>query len=190
MAKRICLGLLLLCAPWFASAQNLNYTYFDLGVSYIDIDDFDSGYDLGMKASVEIANNWHVFADVERAEIETAGVDVDFRELFVAAGYHWALSDTSDLFARLGGAEVKANVPGNNSVSEDGFGVEFGLRSQFSEQFEAGASLRYLDLDNSDEAAVHLEGQYFFDPNWALTADVKIGEESKGIFFGVRLNLE
>ncbi len=98
-------------------------------------------------------------------EVFSSNVDVDFNTLSVGLGYRYSLSKTTDLFGVLSyeDMEVKASSQGNSeSESDNGYGLQIGIRSMLSEKVELSGSLQYLDIADETETAIGVSALYNF----------------------------
>ncbi len=119
-----------------------SYGRVDLDDSLVDVD----GDGLGVSASLEIDENFHVFGEYQTADIDF-GVDLTIMELGV--GYHTNISPHMDVYANLGYVDVEADA-GIGSADDSGFSLGIGLRGAVSEAVELYGGLDYIDFDNSD----------------------------------------
>ena len=53
--------------------------------------------------------------------------------------------------------------------------------------FEGGASLKYTDIENSDNTSVELYGQYKFG-TWGLVGTLNFSNDGNEIFVGPRIS--
>lgn len=199
-----------------------------------DADGLDSGTGFGIRGSGAINENWHVFLGWNRTPFEgdgavtgpggspgIASVDDDLDRYNIGIGYNFPVATNTDLFARvgyerIGSADFDVAVltppPGGpptiGSVkldSTDGYSVEVGVRSDFSQRFEAGVSARYTAFDDPEVSfdgstisvpglvddsttSLILHGQYKFGNGWGVVAEGDFNSEYTGAFVGARLS--
>ncbi len=170
-----------------AQAEGPDYNYLEGSYQRIDIDDDFADVDgdgFAIAGSLEVAENWHIFASYGKADLDF-GIDLD--EASVGGGFHAALSPTTDIVANLAYVSVDADALGG-SFDDDGFGVALGVRSLLSEQFELAGFIDYVDLDDAgDDTSVRGEGWYRFTRNFALGGKIGFGDDVTTYGIGARL---
>jgi opacity protein-like surface antigen len=130
-------------------AQGTNFNYVQGSYGRVDLDDAVLDVDgdgLGVSASFEIDENFHVFGEYQTADIDF-GVDLTIMELGV--GYHTNISPHMDVYANLGYVDFEADA-GIGSADDSGFSIGIGLRGAVSEAVELYGGLDYIDFDDSD----------------------------------------
>ncbi|MGI9260745.1 MAG: outer membrane beta-barrel protein [Woeseiaceae bacterium] len=130
-------------------AQGTNFNYVQGSYGRVDLDDSALDVDgdgLGVSASLEIDENFHVFGEYQTADIDF-GVDLTIMELGV--GYHTNISPHMDVYANLGYVDIEADA-GIGSADDSGFSIGIGLRGSVSEAVELYGGLDYIDFDDSD----------------------------------------
>jgi hypothetical protein len=173
---------LLALAPLTALADDMSYSYVDLGYVSSDIAGAPSADGLGLRGSVGFAENWFVFGEYSNQDL--AGVDID--QFAVGLGGHYGLSETIDLVGRLGYIDAEASAGGAN-VSVDGYLVSAGLRGQVTDAFELEGRVDYTDFgDNGDDTALAIAGRYFFTNQFAVGAEFATSDDVDSYFVGVR----
>jgi Ax21 family sulfation-dependent quorum factor len=167
-----------LAAPFAAHAGDLSYSYLEAGATRIDPDDSSSENGFGFAGSGALTDNWHVFGDYRSYDVE--GFDVDGWD--VGLGYNMAINDKLDFVGRASYEKVEAEGFGAN-----GWGLEAGVRAAFTQHFEGGAALKYVDIDDSDNTSVELYGQYKFG-EWGIVGELSFSDEGNELFIGPRLS--
>jgi hypothetical protein len=118
------------------SAQGVSYDYVQGSYGRVDLDgvglDVD-GNGLGIAASFEVADNFHIFGEYQTADLDF-GVDLNLMEL--GFGYHTDMSPNLSLNANLGYVNIEADASGAPSSDEDGFSFGVGLRGAVSDAVE------------------------------------------------------
>lgn len=178
--KTSLLTLALAAALPFAAtaAEGLSYNYAEAG--YVETDTRNGNADgWGLKGSVAISPNFHVFGDFARqTPDDTNWHDNQWR---IGVGYNQPIASNTDLLARV--AYNREDLKDSGEPSYNGYSAEVGVRSAFSDNFEAYALAGYEDYAKSQginpegEFYGRLGGQVKFNPNWGLTADIKFGKE-------------
>lgn len=176
-------ALLLAVSPLAALADDMSYSYVDLGYISSDIEGAPSADGLALRGSVGFAENWYVFGEYSNQDL--AGVDID--QFAVGLGGHYGLNDALDLVGRVGYVDAEASA-GGASISVDGFLVSAGLRGRIADSFELEGRADYTDLgdDGGDDTALAIAGRYFFTDQFALGAELSSSDDVESYFVGVR----
>jgi len=181
---KFALGTLMLAlAPLAALADDMSYSYVDLGYVSSDIEGAPSADGFGVRGSVGFAENFFVFGEYSNQDL--AGVDID--QFAVGLGGHYGLTEEMDLVGRLGYVDAEA-AAGGFSVSVDGYLVSAGLRGQIGDAFELEGRLDYTDLgdDGGDDTAIAIAGRYFFTDQFALGAELSSSDDVDSYFVSAR----
>ncbi|MGH8250919.1 MAG: outer membrane beta-barrel protein [Steroidobacteraceae bacterium] len=176
-------SLLLAALPLVAQAEDMSYSYVDLGYVETDIDNLPSADGFGLRGSVGFSENWFVFG--EYTDQDLAGVDID--QFAVGLGGHYTLTEEMDLVGRVGYVDAEAAV-GPFTASVDGFLVSAGLRGQIGDAFELEGRVDHTDLgdDGGDDTSIAIGGRYFFTDQFALGAEYSSSDDANAIFVGLR----
>ena len=210
----VCLPLTM---PLVAAAQDLSYTYLEADYVSLDIDgvdeqdnlidDLDDGNGFGVRSSLALASNFFVFADYSETSSDVtfnpgSGLlpqETDINRLNAGAGFRMPLMDRTDLVFRgaytdidlgdfdLGGSSDPV-LQDLNDDSSDGWFADAGVRSQLFESFEGMASVRYTDIEETDQFSVVGEGLFELNQNLGLSIGFEAGDELTSYFAGVRLS--
>lgn len=156
-----------------ASPTGISWSYFDIGVQHVNLDDSRVDNSLGpvVRGSGMINPNWHVFLGWNRFQLKgsesfvgengepgVSRVDDSVDRFHVGIGYNLQIGASSDLFTRVawervGSADYRVSVGDQSFDSKldksDGWSVEVGVRNAFTPRFEGGASVRYTRLDGT-----------------------------------------
>jgi len=177
--------LVLAAAPIAAQAEDMSYSYVDLGYTEVDIDNGPTGDGFGLRGSVGIAENFFLFADYSSIDF-SGGVDIDLYS--VGLGGRIDIAEDVDLVGRAGYAKADASA-GGFSVDDDGYLVSAGVRAQVAEGFELEGNVIYTDFGgNADDTAVAIAGRYFFTKNFAVGAEYQLSDDADTLFAGVRFS--
>lgn len=170
MRKQIVLGAVAalgMSAQAFA-AEGISYNLFDGGYVDSELDlgatnaDGD-GFRLG--ASAELGPILFGFVDYANTDIE--GVDLGLFD--IGLGSRWALGPSLDLVSGVSFERIKIEDVG----SDEGYGLNIGLRGRVSEQFELAGSVKYVDFGNdSDDMVFSASGRWYFTPQFAVGLDI------------------
>lgn len=179
----IALGLLA-TLPFAASASDLSYNYVEGG--YTRINGLGTKIDgPAINGSVALGSRFHVFGGYEALDIDAAGSDLDSWNL--GFGYNHGLSQSTDLVARLGYRDFDFSGPFGLSLGGESYFTEVGVRSQLAPSFEGYVYAGYERPEGGGgDYYGRVGGQYSFNPNWGLVADVKFGDGAEQYFFGPR----
>jgi len=180
-------AVLLAAMPVAAQAEDMSYSFIDLGYSEVDIDSGGpTGDGFGVRGSVGFAENFFVFADYSSYDF-SGGVDVDFYS--VGLGGHMEIADNVDLVGRAGYAKADASAGGGFGLDDDGYVVAAGVRARPADSFELEGNVIYTDFGSgADDTAVAVAARYFFTKNFAVGAEFQLADDANTLFAGVRFS--
>jgi len=184
LAKAMIGGLLLAATPLAAMAEDMSYSYVDLGYAQTDADVAGPSADgFGLRGSIGFAENWFAFADYAAESVQ--GIDID--TISVGIGGHYGLTESLDLVGRVGYFEFNVDFGGGLNGDDDGYLLDAGLRGRVGDAVELEGGLRYTDLSElGDDTALFVGGRFHFNKTWALGADYSSGDDVSSIFAYVR----
>ena len=163
-------ALALACALPFAAsaAEGISYNYVQGNYVYTNTDSGNAdGW--GLSGSAAVHPNVHVFGNYANQKINGTGVDFDLWR--VGVGYNTAISAKTDFVGNV--AYDKFDAGGG--FSSDGYSIEGGVRSALTPMLEGYAMLGYEDGDTyNGDVYGRLGAQVKFNPNWGVSADVKV----------------
>ena len=174
------------------AADDVTYSYADFAYVTTDIDGVDEDLDgFALRGSLEITDQAFLFGTYADQSAESGGVDVDYATFTLGGGYAWSLSDSADLYGKLGyvSAEVEVTVPGLGgfSVDDDGFLLGFGLRSRVSQQFELEGAVNYTDFsEGGDDTSLGAAARWFFTDQFSAFAEGEFGDDVTTYGVGMR----
>ena len=179
--KRHILAFALVAAMPFAAsaADGIKYNYVQGGYVATNTDAGDAdGW--GVRGSVAVHPNFHLFADYANQKIDNTSVDFD--QWRVGGGYNRGISDRTDFVGTVAYEKFDAGV-----VDLDGYSVEAGVRSALMPNLEGYAMAGYEDGDNYDgDFYGRLGATAKFNANWGVSADVKLADGDTQWFVGPR----
>ena len=189
MHKAIALGVVaalgLGTQAFAADAQaggGLSYDYLEANYLSASVDGL-GGSDpdgFGINGSIAFTSLIHGFVDY--SNLDFRGTTVQTYE--IGAGLNYSISPTFDLVGRLGYLKAQIEGPG----SDDGLGLQAGVRGRLAESFEVDALVHYTDVDAGDNTSLKLQGRWFFTPQFALGAGVEVDDDVKLWNVGFRWN--
>ncbi len=178
-------SLMLAVAPLAALADDMSYSFVDLGYAETDIDGVGPSADgFGLRGSVGFAE--HYFAFAEYSSLSVQNVDID--QTVVGIGGHYGLTESLDLVGRAGWFRIDLSAPGGFSADDDGYLLDLGLRGRVTEGVELEGGVRYSDLggNNGDDTSVFVGGRFHFNKTWAIGAEYQDGNDASSILAYVR----
>jgi hypothetical protein len=175
--------------PLLAQADNLSYSYVEVAYVNTDLDDFDEEIDgFALRGSVEISEQAFMFAGYTDQSTTVFGEDLELRSYGLGLGYAWPVSDTADLYGKVGYVEAEAEFAGF-SVDDDGFSLGVGLRGRMAEQFELEGAVTYTDLsDSGDDTLLGVGARWYFTDVFALGVELETDDDATTYGVGVRFN--
>ncbi len=174
--------LLLAAAPLAAQAEDMSYSYVDLGWLSTDIDNGPTADGFGLRGSIGFAENFFAFAEYSNQQV--SGVDVD--QYAVGLGGRFGISENVDLVGRAGYIQADASS-GGFSIDDDGYLVSAGIRGRVADGFELEGHVIHRDFGGgSDDTSVAVGGRYFFTENFAVGAEYEMADDANTILAGVR----
>jgi hypothetical protein len=177
-----------------ANADDVSYSYADLAYITTDIDGVDEDLDgFGLRGSIEITDQVFLFGTYTDQSADSGGANVDYTTYTLGGGYAWSLSDSTDLYGRLGytNAEVQVSVPGLGgfSADDDGFLLGMGLRGRVSPQFELEGAVNYWDYsEGGDDTSLGAAARWFFTDQFSAFAEGEFGNDVSTFGIGMRWN--
>lgn len=155
------------------AADGISYNYAE--ADYVsshnaDVDDSDGW---GLKASVALLPNMHVFGDFNRLKLDDSGREIDTWR--IGAGYNRAINERTDLVARAAyqqqDPEFGFHLPGASA--------EVGLNTAYGKHVQIYGAVGYEDYFKTK--GVNPQGEFFgrlgvlakITPNWGVNADMK-----------------
>jgi Outer membrane protein beta-barrel domain len=180
--------LLALSSPLLAQ-EELSYNYIEGSWGHIDIDDSEGdfgGEGFGLSGSLEVADNWHIFASYGSYDLDFS-IDQDVTE--VGGGFHTPLAPGMDLVFDLAYINVDSSGPGF-SFDEDGLGTSLGLRMKLVPRWEIEGEIAYQSLDNNDETSIGGSVWYELTRNFSLGFEADVGEDEYGYGIAGRVYFE
>ena len=165
-----------------ANAGDLSYSYLQAGATRIDPDGSDAENGFGFGGAGALTENWHVFGNYRSYDVNVLNTSYNVDGWNAGFGYNMGISDSADFFGRVSYEKVDADI-----VDGNGWGLEAGVRNAFTKHFEAGASLKYIDLEDDSSTGVELYGQYKFG-EWGIVGTLNLSNDGNELFVGPRIS--
>ena len=181
MLRYLSLGALMLSSAT-AMAEGPSYSYIQALYQEVDTD-LGDGDGFAVAGSIAINDSWFAFADYGSAEIDSL-FDFDFDRWAIGAGWHSAISETTDWFVTASYVDAEISA-GGGSFSESGLGASIGVRSMMNPKLELAGSVVYSDPE--EETGVRAELWYTVTGNLALGAMATFGDDIDTLGVGLRL---
>ena len=154
-------------------AGAISYSYLEANYISADIDGLP-GSDpdgFGINGSLSFTPMLHGYIDYNN--LDYSGFTVQTWE--VGVGLNHSLSSMVDLVGRLGYARAKIESLG----SDDGLGVQAGLRGRPSGNFEVEGLVHYVDLDDGgDNTSLKAAARYFFMPAFSVGVGIEYDDDA------------
>jgi hypothetical protein len=170
-------------APLAALAESPSYSYVEGGYVLTDIDGIGEDADgFLLRGSIEITDDFFLFAGYTDQGI--AGIDL--KQYGVGAGYAWSMTDTTDLYGKVGYVKAEADLAGFG-VDDDGYSLGVGIRSFVMKQLELEAAVSYVDLsDSGDDTTFGAGARWYFTEHFALGVEAEVGDDATSYGIGLR----
>ncbi len=168
MKKLVLASALLLSMGTIQAAESVRWDSASLSYQSVDLDG-DKLTGFGISGTKLVSDNVFIagsYASVsDDIDVFGSKVDVDFNTLSIGLGYRHAISTTTDFFGIVSyqDMEVEASFQGNSEDdSENGYGLQAGLRSLVTAQLELSGSLSYVDIADESETGFNVSAMYHF----------------------------
>ena len=170
-------------------AADFSYNTLELGLYGQSIDDpnGDEGLDgsgLVMNGSWEFSPGVFGFASLGGTEYEYRNYDdSDFTlgELQLGVGFHVPLSSQVDLVSGVSLQRLRFEDDFNNTLNENGYGLNVGLRGMAGNRFEWTAGIKYVDLgEGQDDASWTAGFRYHFTRLFSMGLDIGSTDSNEG----------
>ncbi|MGY6518027.1 MAG: Ax21 family protein [Lysobacteraceae bacterium] len=170
--------------PFAASANELSYSFVELGYAGVDSSVDASG--AAVRGSVAVGDSFYLHGAYKDLRTERIGMfarRLSVEEWNLGAGYRLAIGASTDLISELSYQELR--VMGQTG---DGWIAEVGVRSALASNFELRATGGYDRFEGRGKGFARLGGVLKFNPNWGLSADAKLIDGDVEYFVGARLS--
>jgi Ax21 family sulfation-dependent quorum factor len=176
------------------AADDLSYTYVELGYNWASLDGTDSNPDgFSLKGSAALGSSFYAFGSYFQGsdELDDLGgdvdLDLDYDQLQLGLGYRHAMNDSTDFLAELSYINGNVEVEGFDDADADGYRASVGVRGAMSSNFEGYAKANWTDGSDVDgDFSGTIGAQYKFNDMWGITAEGEFGNDASIYGIGVR----
>jgi len=182
--KKIGLIALLASMSWGTQAANFDYNYGQIGY---ETGDFEG---LTLTGSFEINKDIFVLARYVALTNDDFGVDLDYDEISVGAGYHMPIDKKTDAVFTVSfdSAEVSVFVPFFGKVTADDTGILLtaGVRHELNPQIELAGGIYHNSTFNGDTG---IQGEARYNINSKMSAGLSYisGDYLDGLSINFRM---
>ena len=179
MKKVILASSLLLAFSSVQAAESPRWDMASLSYQSVDIDG-DKLTGFGISGSKLLNDDFFAIASYGSVSDEISDIDFDYDSLSAGLGYRYAISKSADVFGVLSYEKVKlkASYRGNSeSDSENGYGLQVGVRSMITEQFELVGSVQYIDIADDSDTAFSVGALYDFTEQFSAGVSYTKGDD-------------
>ncbi|MFC6440324.1 outer membrane beta-barrel protein [Bowmanella sp. JS7-9] len=157
-----------LCASTFAQAETApNWKFVEGGWAQAEFLGVNmNGFNLGGSAEV----NENVFLRGDFTQVSKSGVDLDWTSL--GGGYIFSVNNTTDMYVGVSYERVGAD-DGEDDMSDSGYGVQAGVKSMLTDNFELNGEVGYVSIDGESETMFTIGGQFYVNKQFAIGASYK-----------------
>jgi opacity protein-like surface antigen len=172
----------LVAVPGVSLAQ-FNYSYVDLDYVFdVEFGSLDGdGFAIG--GQFEVAETFFIGAGYEDYSLDF-GVDSEILEVF--GGYFHNLNEELDFVVTFGWVDLEVSS-GNARADDDGLSLSGGVRYAINSDIEVDAMLEHVNYDEGgSDTGVALRGRYYFDEDFAVSAQLDLGKDIETFRIGIR----
>ena len=185
MRTPIATAMLAACAlaPLVSQAESPSYSYVEGGYVRTDIDGVGSDADgFLVRGSVELPHDFFLFAGY----VDQGVYGADIKQYGVGAGYAWSITDTTDLYGKVGYARAEADAY-DFGLDDDGYSLGVGIRSFVTSRLELEASVDYVDYsDLGDDTTFGIGARWYFTDHFALGVEAQVADDATTYGIGLR----
>lgn len=185
ITKKMGLVALLASLSWGAQAANFDYNYGQIGY---ETGDFTG---LTLTGSFEINKDMFVIARYAALTNDDAGVDIDYTDISVGAGYHMPIDTKTDAVFTVsfdsGEVDVPAVFPFPASTNDDtGILLTAGVRHNLNAQIELAGSIYHITTFNGD-TGIQAEARYNINKKMSAGLSFASGDYLDGLGLNFRM---
>jgi hypothetical protein len=177
----LALGVSAVLAPMAVQAGDFGYTYGEL--RYLDVDPDDGPGADGGTAIGWYRLNESFFLTGQAIRVENDN-DAKSTTYALGGGYIKPLNDTWDAVAMASLRHAELDT-GARTQSDEGYGVQLGVRGMPIPKIETRAFVNYVDVTEGD-TSFFVSGDYFFSPTFAAGVAAEFGGDADTVSVGIR----
>jgi hypothetical protein len=174
-----------------AHATELNYNFVEAGYSVIDFDDFNEDLNsVYVNGSFLVAEEIFLFAGFADGQTDRfAGGRLGLTSYTLGIGYRLGVGPQTDV--NFAAAFERARIEGKGGLaflgsdSENGYSLSVGVRHLVVPEFEIGADVTYINIDE-DDTVLTLGGLWHITELVAVGLSYSIGSDAQGFAGSVR----
>jgi hypothetical protein len=191
MRKSVALGTIMALGLGGQAFAAEGFSYNNIEASYVDteIAVFGGQVDgdgFGLSGSLEFSPSAFGFVSLNDIDYEAG---LSSQAFSVGVGFNWALNPDLDLVSGVSFDSLKAKISGIGSATDEGYGLNIGLRGHVGEALELTGNVKYTDLGHGlDGTTLSVTGRYYFTPAFAGGIDISDNEDDTT--FGVALRYD
>lgn len=187
MKKVVLTSILLLSVSSIQAAESVRWDSASLSYQSVDLDgDKLTGFGVsGTKLigeNIFIAGSYSSVSD--DVEVFDSKLDFDFNTLSVGFGYRHEISGNTDFFGIVSyeDREVEVSFQGDSDdVSDNGYGLQAGIRSLVSEKIELSGSLSYIDIADESDTIFNVSAMYHFTNQFSVGAGYSKSDDADSL---------
>jgi len=170
-------------APLASQAEGPSYSYVEGGYVRTDIDGLGKDADgFLVRGSIELPHDFFLFASY----VDQGVYGADIKQYGVGAGYAWSMTDTTDLYGKVGYAKAEADAY-DFGLDDDGYSLGIGIRSMVTKNVELEASVSYADYsDLGDDTTFGVGARWHFTANFAVGIEAQVADDATTYGIGLR----
>lgn len=167
----------------------VSWDYAEVGYKKVKLDGLTlDGYVVDVTKS--ITNNMFVFTSFSRAQDDVnvglaSTLDVELDQFNLGVGYRNAITETTDFFATLSFETADVSIA-DESVDDDGFGAEIGVRSMLTDNLELGGNFGLLSLGDEQDYVIGVAANYQITEQFSATLGFEYMDDVKQYEASVR----
>ncbi len=117
-------------------------------------------------------------------------LEIELSTMGLGLGYRHAISDKTDFYGIVSYETIKADVSSggySDDASESGVGLEVGIRSLMSEQFELIGSLKNVSIEDESELSVDVTAMLHMSDSFSIFVGAGKADDATSMNAGVSL---
>lgn len=173
--KKIGLLALLASLSWGAQAANFNYNYGQIGY---ETGDFEG---LTLTGSFEVNKELFVLARYVAVTDDSLGIDIDYDEISVGAGYHMPIDQKTDAVFTVSFSSGEVGA-----LDDTGLLATAGVRHNLNNQIELAGGIYHISIFDGD-TGIQGEARYNIDNKMSVGVTYVSGDYLDGLGLNFRM---